>query len=114
MSGGMAAGGMAAGGVAGGMAMGGMGAGGMAAGGMCMGGMGGADGGDCEDCAKVVKTMKQVRVPCHRNEYKQYTVKVPKQVTETCPQKVSWTDMEKRTKTVPFQAFKKEKHVKYV
>merc|ERR1719273_2275189 len=88
----------------------------MAAGGAMGGGFGGgmADGGDCEDCVKVVKTMKQVKVPCHRNEYKQFTVKVPKQVTETCPQTVRWTDYEKRTKSVPFQDFKKEKRVKYV
>merc|ERR1719150_3704022 len=76
--------------------------------------MGGADGGDCEGCVKVVKTMKQVRVPCHRNEYKQYTVKVPKCITETVPQTVKWTDMEKRSKQVAVKEFRKEKRVKYV
>merc|ERR1719192_2768146 len=88
-----------------------MAAGGMAAGGMAMGGGGG---GDCEDCVKVVKTMKQVRVPCHRNEYKQYTVKVPKNITENVPQTVRWTAMENRQKTVPVQEFRKEKRMKYV
>merc|ERR1719150_178864 len=116
MAGGMAMGGMggAGGMAAGGMAAGGMAAGGMAAGGMAMGGMGGADGGDCEDCVKVVKTMKQVRVPCHRNEYKQYTVKVPKCITETVPQTINYTAMENRQQTVKVQEFRKEKRMKYV
>merc|ERR1719273_1060698 len=101
------------GGAAGGMAAGGMAMGGAAMGGMAMGG-GGGDGGDCEDCVKVVKTMKQVRVPCHRNEYKQYTVKVPKCITETVPQTINYTAMENRQQTVKVQEFRKEKRMKYV
>merc|ERR550525_1098448 len=98
------------GGAMGGAAMGGAAMGGAAmAGGAAMmggGGMGGADGGDCEDCVKVVKTMKQVRVPCHRNEYKQYTVKVPKCITETVPQTVRWTENERRSKQVAVKEFR--------
>merc|ERR550525_936883 len=58
--------------------------------------------------------MKQVRVPCHRNEYKQFTVRVPKQVTETVPQTIRWTEQEKRCKQVAVKEFRKEKRVKYV
>merc|ERR1719445_2758135 len=93
-----------------------MGGGGFAAAGGAAGGMamGGGGGGDCEDCVKVVKTMKQVRVPCHRNEYKQYTVKVPKCITETVPQTINYTAMENRQQTVKVQEFRKEKRMKYV
>merc|ERR1719273_1218791 len=58
--------------------------------------------------------MKQVRVPCHRNEYKQFTVKVPKNITETVPQTINFTAMENRCKTVPVQEFRKEQRVKVV
>merc|ERR1719266_318253 len=98
----------------GGAAMGGAAMGGAMVGGAAMGGAMGGGGGDCEDCVKVVKTMKQVRVPCHRNEYKQFTVRVPKQVTETVPQTLRWTENEKRSKQVAVKEFRKEKRVKYV
>merc|ERR1719499_2278921 len=58
--------------------------------------------GDCEDCVQVVKTTKRVRVPCHRNTYKSYTVKVPRQVTEQVERKVNYTDYESRQKQVPY------------
>merc|ERR1719245_6298 len=65
------------------------------------------DGGDCEDCVKVVRSTKKVRVPCHRNEYKQYTVKVPRQVDTQVPETVKYTDYEMRCKQVPYQATEK-------
>merc|ERR550525_735672 len=80
------------------------------------GNLGMQQGGDCDDgdCVKVVKTMKQVRVPCHRNEYKQFTVQIPKNITETVPQTLRWTENEKRSKQVAVKEFRKEKRVKYV
>jgi len=57
---------------------------------------------DCEDCVQVVKTTKRVRVPCHRNTYKQYTVKVPRTITEQCPKTVTYTEMENRQKQTAY------------
>merc|ERR1719479_735545 len=76
-------------------------------------GMPDQDGGDCEDCVQVVKTTKKVRVPCHRNTYKQYTVKVPRQVTEQVPREVKWTDYETRSKQVPYTDYRSEQRMKY-
>merc|ERR1719281_1658453 len=45
---------------------------------------------------------RRVTVPCTRNTYKQYTVRVPRQVREKVPRTVKYVDMEKRTKTVPY------------
>merc|ERR1719319_268196 len=70
-------------------------------------------GNDCEDCVQVVKTTKKVRVPCHRNTYKQYTVKVPRQVTKQVPREVKWTDYETREKQVPYTDYKCEQRIKY-
>lgn len=70
------------------------------------------DSGDCEDCVQVVKTTKRVRVPCHRNAYKQYTVKVPRQVNERVARTVNYTDMENRTKQVPYQTTRQETRMK--
>lgn len=63
---------------------------------------------NCDDCVQVVKTTKRVRVPCTRNTYKQYTVKVPRNVTETVPRTVNYTDYESRSKQVPYQATRME------
>merc|ERR1719427_1811197 len=46
--------------------------------------------------------MKSVQVPCTRNTYKQYTVKVPRQVTEQVPRTVNYTDYESRSKQIPY------------
>merc|ERR1719410_1313398 len=73
----------------------------------------GPDGEDCDDCVQVVKTTKKVRVPCHRNEYKQFTVKVPRQVTEEVPRQVNWTDFETRSKQVPYKTYRQEERVKF-
>jgi len=71
-----------------------------------------AEGADCEDCVQVVKHMKKVRVPCHRNTYKQYTVKVPRQVTEKVARTVNYTEMENRTKQVPYTVNRCEQRVR--
>merc|ERR1719204_85394 len=70
--------------------------------------MGGQMGGGADDQAEWqnavdlrVSTQK-VTVPCTRNTYKQYTVKVPRVVREKVPRTVKYVDMEKRTKTVPY------------
>merc|ERR1719159_476323 len=114
MSGGMAMGGAAMGGGAmmgtsmgsSGMAMGGMAAGGMAVGGMAMGGQaaaaGAADEAEWQNAVDLKVSTQKVTVPCTRNTYKQYTVKVPRVVREKVPRSVKYVDMEKRTKTVPY------------
>jgi len=58
---------------------------------------------DCEDCVQVVRTTKRVQVPCTRNTYKQYTIKVPRQVTEERPRTVNYTVNETRHRNVPYQ-----------
>jgi len=70
------------------------------------------NGGDCEDCVQVVKTTKRVRVPCHRNTYKSYTVKVPRQVQERVPRTVNYTDYETKCKQVPYTAMRSEQRVR--
>lgn len=70
------------------------------------------DDGDCEDCVQVVKTTKRVRVPCHRNTYKSYTVKVPRQVTEQVERKVNYTDYESRQKQVPYTINRPEQRMR--
>jgi len=72
-------------------------------------------GGDCEgdDCVNIVRTTKQVTVPCTRNVYKTYKVKVPRQVTETKPRTVKWVDYVDQTRQVPYTDYVNEKRVKY-
>merc|ERR1719445_2254839 len=109
MSGGgaMMGGGMSGGGMGGGMGMGmGGGMGGAGGGGGGMGG--GAGGDDCEDCVDLKVTTQKVTVPCTRNTYKSYTVKVPRVVREKIPRTVKYVDMEKRTKQVPYTVNKCE------
>merc|ERR1719384_2489450 len=84
----------------GGMAMGGMAMGGAAIGGAAMGG-GGGDA-DWQNAVDLKVSTQKVTVPCTRNTYKQYTVKVPRVVREKVPRTVKYVDMEKRTKTVPY------------
>merc|ERR1719412_1048771 len=62
--------------------------------------MGGAD--DCEDCIDLKVTQQKVTVPCTRNTYKQYKIKVPRVVREKIPRTVKYMDYEKRTKQVPY------------
>jgi len=67
---------------------------------------------DCEDCVKVVRNMKTVQVPCTRNTYKQYTVKIPRQVSHQVPRTISYTDYESRSKQVPYIVNRSEKRTR--
>merc|ERR1719411_1602401 len=76
--------------------------GGMAMGGGAGGGMAGANDADWQNAVDLKVSTQKVTVPCTRNTYKQYTVKVPRVVREKVPRTVKYVDMEKRTKTVPY------------
>merc|ERR1719510_1211391 len=109
MSGGSMGGGAMMGGAMGGAAMGGMAmgsGGGFAAAGMAVGGaaMGGGAANDAEwqNAVDLKVSTQKVTVPCTRNTYKQYSVKVPRVVREKVPRTVKYVDMEKRTKQVPY------------
>jgi len=67
---------------------------------------------DCDDCVQVVRETKTVEVPCVRNTYQPYTVKVPRQVTEQVPRTVTYTDYETRSKQVPYTVSRTEKRVR--
>merc|ERR1719479_844610 len=67
---------------------------------------------ESEDCVQVVRDYKTVQVPCTRNTYKQYTVKVPRQVTEQVPRTVKYTDYESRSKQVPYTVNRQEKRIR--
>jgi len=67
---------------------------------------------DCDDCVQVVRDMKTVQVPCTRNIYKKYTVKVPRQVTEQVPRNVTYTDYESRQKQVPYTVNRSERRIR--
>merc|ERR1719412_2110540 len=57
---------------------------------------------DCEDCATLIRSTKQVEVPCTRNVYRQYEVKIPRQVMEKVPHQVKYTDYEEQDKEVTY------------
>jgi len=65
-----------------------------------------------DDCVRVIRNMKTVTVPCTRNTFKQYTVKVPRQVTNQVPRTVAYTDYESRSKQVPYTVNKQEKRIR--
>jgi len=67
---------------------------------------------DCEDCVQVVRDTKTVQVPCTRNTYQKYSVKVPRQVTEQVPRTVTYTDYESRQKQVPYTVNRSERRVR--
>jgi len=67
---------------------------------------------DSADCVQVVRNFKSVQVPCTVNTYKQYTVKVPRQVTEQVPRTVNYTDYESRSKQVPYTVNRSEKRIR--
>merc|ERR1719510_93137 len=108
MGGGAMMGGAMGGAAMGGMAMGsggGFAAAGMAVGGAAMGAaMGGGAANDAEwqNAVDLKVSTQKVTVPCTRNTYKQYSVKVPRVVREKVPRTVKYVDMEKRTKQVPY------------
>jgi len=65
-----------------------------------------------DDCVQVVRDTKTVSVPCTRNTFQNYTVKVPRQVTEQVPRTVTYTDYEIRTKQVPYTVNRSERRVR--
>jgi len=65
-----------------------------------------------DDCVQVVRKIKTVNVPCTRNVYQTYTVKVPRQVTEKVPRTVTYTDYEVQTKQVPYTVTRPERRVR--
>jgi len=67
---------------------------------------------NCDDCVQVVRNTKTVQVPCTVNKYKQYTVKVPRQVTEQVPRTVQYTDFESRQKQVPYTDYRSERRTR--
>merc|ERR1719297_431154 len=72
------------------------------------GGMGGGDESEWQNAVDLKVSTQKVTVPCTRNTYKQYTVKVPRVVREKVPRTVKYVDMEKRTKTVPYTTTRTE------
>jgi len=66
-----------------------------------------------DNCVDVVKNYKTVQVPCTRNTYKQYTVKVPRQVIEKVPRTVQYTDYENRPKQVPYTVNRQVQRTRY-
>jgi len=66
--------------------------------------MGGGASNDAEwqNAVDLKVSTQKVTVPCTRNTYKQYSVKVPRVVREKVPRTVKYVDMEKRTKQVPY------------
>lgn len=57
---------------------------------------------DDNDCFRVVRSTRRVLIPCTRNEYRRYKVKVPKQVHEQVPRRVQYTDYETRERKEPY------------
>merc|ERR1719412_1350271 len=55
-----------------------------------------------EEAVQLKVSTQKVSVPCTRNVYKSYTVKVPREVKEQIPRTVKYTEMETRRKTVPY------------
>jgi len=67
---------------------------------------------NCDDCVQVVRNTKTVQIPCTVNKYQQYTVKVPRQVTEQVPRTVNYTDFESRQKQVPYTDYRSERRTR--
>jgi len=67
---------------------------------------------DNDDCVQLIREMKTATVPCTRNVYQKYTVKVPRQVKEQVPRNVTYTDYETVSKQVPVMINKPERRVR--
>merc|ERR1719336_2139023 len=72
------------------------------------GAAGGADESEWQNAVDLKVSTQKVTVPCTRNTYKQYTVRVPRVVREKVPRTVKYVDMEKRTKQVPYTTSRQE------
>jgi len=68
--------------------------------------------GQDDDLVRVVRSTTSVQVPVTRNNCKQYTVKVPRQVTEQRPRTVRYTDYETRVKQVPYTVNRSERRTR--
>jgi hypothetical protein len=67
---------------------------------------------DHNDCVQLVREMKTATIPCTRNVYQKYTVKVPRQVKEQVPRNVTYTDYETVSKQVPVTVNRPERRVR--
>lgn len=65
-----------------------------------------------DDCVQVVREMKTVTIPCTRNSYQKYTVKVPREVKEQVPRTVTYTDYETVAKQVPIRMSRPEQRIR--
>merc|ERR1719458_1207552 len=81
-------------------------------GGGMSGGMSGGQQDNCDDCVELKVSSQKVTIPCTRNVYKQYTVKVPRQVREKIPRTMKYTTMETRKKTIPYTVNKTQTRYK--
>jgi len=57
---------------------------------------------DDYDCFRIVRSSKYMEIPCTRNEYKRYKVKVPREVTKSVPRRVQYTDYEIKSVLEPY------------
>jgi len=65
-----------------------------------------------DDCIDITRSSRTVQVPCTFNKMEQYTMKVPRQVTEQRPRTVQYTDFENRTKSVPYTFNRSERRTR--
>jgi len=67
---------------------------------------------DNGDCVHLVREMKTATIPCTRNVYQKYTVKVPRQVKDQVPRNVTYTDYETVSKQVPVTVNRSERRIR--
>jgi len=65
-----------------------------------------------DNCVQVVRNLKTVSVPCTRNNCTQYTVEVPRQISEQVPRTVHYTDYESRSKQLPYTVNRQERRTR--
>jgi len=65
-----------------------------------------------DDCVRVVRNTKTIQVPCTRNKCQQYTVKIPRQITNQIPRTLHYTDYESRQKSIPYTVNRPEKRTR--
>jgi len=65
-----------------------------------------------EDRVHIIRDTKTVVVPCTRNTYQQYTVKVPRQIKQQVPRTVTFTEYEDRSKQIPYTVNRSERRVR--
>jgi len=65
-----------------------------------------------DDCIEIQRGQKTVQVPCTFNRCKNYSVKIPRQVTEQVPRTVRYTDFVSRSKRVPYTFNRSERRTR--